>query len=313
MDISVVVPVYGCRAALQELYERLTAVLSNLVEKYEIILVNDSCPQNSWDVIKQICAKDQHVIGIELTRNFGQIQAITAGLDYSRGSWVVVMDCDLQDRPEEIVNLYRKAQEGYDVVFARRKKRKDSFLKVLVSKIFYKIYEFASGGNYDPAICNFSISKRIVVENYCKMRELHRAFVIYVRWLGFKQIAIDVEHDARKEGKSSYNFRKRMRIASEILTSQSDKLLKFTVGLGFFITMCSVIGIIAIFVRHFILHVPSVTGWSSTIVSIFFMGGLMVMCIGVVGIYVGNIFMQVKERPLYVVRTALNNEVVRHL
>lgn len=308
MDISVVVPVYGCRAALEELYERLTTTLSGLAEFYEIILVNDNCPQNSWEVIEAICAKDHHVVGIELARNFGQIQAITAGLDHSTGDWVVVMDCDLQDRPEEIANLYHKAQEGYDVVFARRKNRKDSFLKVLVSKIFYKIYDFASGGNYDPAICNFSISKRVVVDNYCKMRELHRAFVIYVKWLGFKQTAIDVEHDARKEGKSSYNFKKRMKMAGEILTSQSDKLLKLTVGIGFLITLCSMVAVVAIFVRHFLAHIPSVTGWSSTVVSIFFMGGLTIMSIGVVGIYVGNIFMQTKGRPLYVIRTVLNEK-----
>lgn len=306
MDISVVVPVYGCRAALYELYERLTKTLSSLVKEYEIILVNDNCPQNSWEEIEKICKKDTHVVGIELSRNFGQIQAITAGLDYSTGEWVVVMDCDLQDRPEEIVNLYNKAQEGYDAVFARRKNRKDSFMKILVSKVFYKIYDFASGGNYDPAICNFSISKRIVIDNYCSMRELHRAFVIYVKWLGFKQTAIDVEHDQRKEGKSSYNFKRRMKMAGEILTSQSDKLLKLTTAGGFLITLMSIIAILAIIIQHFVAHVPA--GWSSTIATVCLMGGLTIMCIGVVGIYVGNIFMQSKQRPLYVVRTVLNGE-----
>lgn len=192
------------------------------------------------------------------------------------------------------------------MVFARRKNRKDSFLKVLVSKVFYKIYNFASGGYYDPAICNFSISKKIVIENYCKMRELHRAFVIYVKWLGFKQTAIDVEHNARKEGKSSYDFRKRLRMAGEILISQSDKLLKLTVGVGFFIMLCSVIAVVTIIVQRFVAHVPA--GWSSMIAAVFFMGGLTVMSIGVVGLYVGNIFMQTKERPLYVVRTVLNEE-----
>ena len=304
MDISVVVPVYGCKAALRELYERLTATLSKLVGEYEIILVNDNCPQNSWEIIEEVCKEDEHVVGIELARNFGQIQAITAGLDYSSGDWVVVMDCDLQDRPEEIINLYKKAQEGYDVVFAKRRNRKDSFGKILISKLFYKIYNFASGGNYDPAICNFSISKRIVIENYCKMRELHRAFVIYVKWLGFKQTAIDVEHDPRKEGKSSYNFKRRMKMAGEILTSQSDKLLKFTVAGGFAITFCSLIAILAIIVQYFTSHVPA--GWSSIIAVICFMSGLTIMCIGVVGIYVGNIFMQSKQRPLYVIRTMLN-------
>ena len=217
MDISVVVPVYGCRAALHELHRRLVESVSTITDDFEIILVNDACPQNSWEVIEEICKEDSRVKGIELSRNFGQIMAITAGLDASKGDWVVVMDCDLQDRPEEIPNLYRKAQEGYDVVFARRAHRKDSFLKVLVSKIFYKIYSFASDGHYDPAICNFSISKRVVIDNYCKMREMHRAFVIYVKWLGFKQTAIDVEHDQRFEGKSSYNMKKRFKMAGEIL------------------------------------------------------------------------------------------------
>ena len=306
MDISVVIPVYGCRAALRELYERLVKSLEVITKDFEIILVNDSCPQNSWEVIEQICAEDSRVKGIELSRNFGQIKAITAGLDYSKGDWVVVMDCDLQDSPEEIINLYNKAQEGYDAVFARRAKRKDSFMKVLVSKIFYKIYSFASDGNYDPAICNFSISRRIVIENYCKMRELHRAFVIYVKWLGFRQTTIDVEHNARKEGKSSYNMKKRFKMAGEILTSQSDKLLKFTVGLGFAMTIVSFVAIVGLVINYFFGNVAM--GWTSVIATNCLVGGIVIMVIGLVGIYVGNIFMQTKQRPLYVVRQALNED-----
>lgn len=306
MDISVVVPVYGCRAAVRELYERLIKSLEVITKDFEIILVNDSCPQNSWEIIEQLCAEDTRVKGIELARNFGQIKAITAGLDYSKGDWVVVMDCDLQDRPEEIINLYNKAQEGYDVVFARRANRKDSFMKVLVSKIFYKIYNFASDGNYDPAICNFSISKRIVIENYCKMRELHRAFVIYVKWLGFRQATIDVEHNERKEGKSSYNMKKRFKMAGEILTSQSDKLLKFTVGFGFMMTSISFLAILGLIINYFFGNVAM--GWTSVIATNCLIGGIIIMVIGLVGIYVGNIFMQTKQRPLYVVRQALNEK-----
>lgn len=306
MDISVVVPVYGCRAALEELHERLKKTLSSMVKDYEIILVNDNCPQNSWEVIQQLCAKDSHVVGIELARNFGQIQAITAGLDYSTGDWVVVMDCDLQDRPEEIVNLYNKAiEENYDVVFARRKERKDGYFKVLVSKIFYKIYSWASDGNYDPALCNFSISKRMVIDNYCKMRELHRAFVIYIKWLGFRQGVLDVEHNERFEGKSSYNFKKRMQMAMSILTSQSDKLLKFSVGLGAVTVVTSILLILFIVIQYFTMHIQP--GWSSMIAAICLSTGLLMMCIGIVGIYVGNIFMQSKERPLYVVRSIEND------
>ena len=206
----------------------------------------------------------------------------------------------------EILNLYNKAlSEDYDVVFARRKERKDGYFKVLVSKTFYKIYSWASSGNYDPALCNFSISKRMVVDSYCKMREVHRAFVIYIKWLGFKQGVLDVEHNERKEGKSSYNFKKRMQMAMSILTSQSDKLLKFAIGLGVCTVLVSGILILWIIIRYFTMHIQP--GWSSIVAAICMSTGILMLCIGIVGIYVGNIFMQVKERPLYVIRTIEND------
>lgn len=305
MDISVVVPVYGCRAALQPLYERLTASLNKITKDYEIIFCNDKCPQNSWEVIKEICKSDARVVGIEMSRNFGQIKAITAGIDYSVGEWVVVMDCDLQDRPEEIINLYEKALEGYDAVFARRKDRQDSYFKVLVSKMFYKVYSFATDGNYDPALCNFSIISRKVANEYCKMRELHRAYVIYIKWLGFNQTYIDVCHEERFEGKSSYNFKKRIQMAFDILTSQSDKLLKLTAQFGMIMSILSFFFIIYLTINHFINHVTE--GWTSIIAVICLVGGIIIMVTGLVGIYIGNIFMQVKNRPLYITKQVINN------
>ena len=216
------------------------------------------------------------------------------------------MDCDLQDRPEEIINLYNKAQEGYDVVFARRKKRKDSFLKVLVSNIFYKIYSFATDMKDDGSLCNFSICNRKVINSYCKMREEHRAYVMYIQWLGFRQTAIDVEHNERKEGKSSYNFKKRIKMASDILFSQSDKLLKAIVSMGFLITLISLIAVLIIIINYFNSNVSQ--GWSSMIATTCLMGGMTIFVIGIVGIYIGNIFIQIKERPLYVVRNIINKK-----
>lgn len=160
MEITVVIPVYGCKASLFELYERLKTALSSITEHFEIIFVNDNDPQNSWEVIEQICQNDKRVIGIELSRNFGQIYAINAGLEESSGKWVIVMDCDLQDRPEDIPNLYKKAKEGWDIVLTRRANRQDNYFKKLVSKFFYKVYSYATDGNYDPALSNFSICKR---------------------------------------------------------------------------------------------------------------------------------------------------------
>ncbi len=307
MKISVVIPVYGCREALKELHKRLTKTLVSITNNYEIIFVNDNCPQKSIEVIKEICEKDKKVVGIDLSRNFGQMKAILAGLDYSSGEWVVVMDCDLQDRPEEIPNLYKKAQEGYDIVFARRAKRKDSFFKVLVSKMFYKIYSIAADMNYDSSLCNFSICKRKVIDSYCKMREEHRAYVMYLQWLGFKQAVIDVEHNKRYEGKSSYNFKKRFKMASDILFSQSDKLLKIIVRFGFLVTFISLLAVIYL-VIHYFLHPNTPQGWTSLLAITCLMSGIIISVVGVVGIYVGNIFTQVKERPLYITKEIYNDK-----
>ena len=306
MKLSVVVPVYGCPAALSELSRRLCRVLQTLTSDYEIILVNDACPQNSWEIIKQLCAENSAIVGLELSRNFGQIKAILAGLEYSTGDWIIVMDCDLQDSPEEIPRLLKKAYEGYDAVFARRAVRKDSTFKVFMSKCFYKIYSMSSGFAYDPAVCNFSVCSRKVVDTYCSMRELHRAYIMYIQWMGFRTTVLDVDHHERFEGTSGYNFKKRITMAADIITSQSNILLKFTVLSGITISLMSFAVILIIVCRYFFMNIQP--GWSSIMASIFLMGGLMILSVGIVGIYVGNIFMEVKHRPLYIVRTELNSK-----
>ena len=306
MDISVVILVYGCRAALPELHRRLCDSLTKITDKFEIILVDDFCPQNSWEEIQKICKQDSRVVGMHMSRNFGQIRAITAGLDKSKGDWVVVMDCDLQDNPEAIVDLYQKAQEGYDVVFARRKGRKDSAVTKFLSKCFYKVYDYFTDGNFDNAICNFCISKRIVIDNYCRMREQNRAYTLFIKWLGFKQTAIDIDADERFEGKSSYNLHRKMKMAFEVITSQSNKPLMFSVKAGFVIALISLLYIIVLVLRKLIIGNISI-GWTSMIASIYLVGGILLCAIGVVGIYVGNIFNETKRRPLYIIEQCLND------
>ena len=306
MKISVVIPVYGCRDALPELHRRLTESVTKITTDYEIILVNDNCPQNSWEVIEELCSKDMHVKGIELSRNFGQMKAILAGLDNASGDWIVVMDCDLQDRPEELIRLYEKAQEGYDVVFARRAHRQDNPIKIFLANQFYKVYRYAVDGEYDGAICNFSIVKKEVIEKYCEMREQHRAYVMYLRWLGFRQAVIDVEHNERFAGESGYSLKKRLNMAIELLTSQSDKVLRLFIRLGFALSFISFLVIIGLVIYHFVADVA--IGWTSLIATIVLMGGLIISVIGVVGIYVGNIFIETKNRPLYAIRQILNSD-----
>ena len=306
-EISVVIPVYGCPAALPSLHERLVATLKSMGCTYEIILVDDACPQGSWAGIQDICELDKHVQGIRLSRNFGQIMAITAGLNASCGNWVVVMDCDLQDRPEAIASLYAKAQEGYDVVFARRRNRKDSASTTFFSRSFYKVYDYFTDGHYDPDICNFSISKRIVIDNYCRMPEQQRAYAMFIKWLGFNQTTIDVEGDERFEGDSSYTFGKKMRLANALITAQSNKPLYFAINLGFGITLLAFIYLLVLLINY-LVRSDIQPGWTSVMGAVFFMGGIILAAIGITGAYIGNIFTEVKNRPLYVVAEHLNQE-----
>lgn len=307
MDISVVIPVYGCRAALPSLCERLNTTLSSLADEYEIILVEDHCPQNSWESIEELCAKDKRIKGIHLSRNFGQANAITAGIDICSGDWVVVMDCDLQDPPEAITDLYNKAQEGYDVVFAQRVQRKDSAVTLFFSRNFYRVLSYFTDENIDPSIGNFSISRRSVIENYCKMREHNRAYQMFIKWLGFRQAAIGIECEERFEGKSSYTLKKKIRFAVSLITTHSNKPLKMSIRLGFVLSSLAMIYILILIIQK-IMGRDVLAGWTSIIAAVFVMGGLILMMLGIVGIYIGNIFNEVKNRPIYVVSERLNCE-----
>jgi len=307
MEISVVIPVYGCKNGLKPLHERLTASLGAITNDYEIILVNDCCPQNSWEEIRGICERDSRVTGINFSRNFGQIRAITAGLDQSKGDWVVVMDCDLQDRPEDIEILYNKAKEGYDVVFCRREHRKGKLLTKFFSGMFYKAFSYFTDSNYDPQISNFSICRRIVIDNYCKMREQNRAYAIFIRWLGFDSAFVNIEHNDRIEGKSSYSFRRRINLAMEIITAQSNKMLQLSIKIGFAMSLISlIVGVYHIVANWLTETRVNIMGWTSMFVSMFFLAGLVLINLGVIGIYIGNIFDEVKSRPLYVIKDILN-------
>jgi dolichol-phosphate mannosyltransferase len=311
MDISVVIPVYGCKACLEELYGRLVVALEAITPHFEIILVNDGCPQNSWEVIRRIALKDERVKGLDLSRNFGQIRAITAGLHHAEGEWIVVMDCDLQDRPEEIVRLYSKALEGYDVVFSRRISHKGAFLlRRISSGIFYALYSYFTGSPFDSTISNFSISRRMVLANYRRMGDRNRAFVLFIRWMGFKSAVIDVEHSERASGKSSYTFRKQLLLASEIITTQSNKPLSMSIKIGCAMALCSFLYGLAIIFRYFINGI-SVTGWASLIVSIYFVGGIIMAQLGVIGLYIGYTFDQTKDRPLYIIREIIESQTPR--
>lgn len=305
IKISVVSPIYGCKECLFELYDRLVKTLSQITDQFEIILVNDACPQGSWERIVMLCARDERVKGINLSRNFGQHYAITAGLDHARGEWVVVMDCDLQDRPEEIIKLYNKAIEGYDIVFGRRAQRKDSFFKRLGSRVFNRVLEYFTDTKHDNSIANFGIYAHKVIMTINKYREQSRDFLLFAKMVGFKKTEIDIEHAARTYGESSYNLSKLIRLATDSIIAHSNKPLRLSIQLGFGIAFISLIFATWLVIRYFFYHTPA-EGWTSLMVSMFFMFGLLFAIIGITGLYIGKIFDEVKHRPLYIIQETIN-------
>lgn len=303
--ISVVSPVYKAEGCLHELYGRLCASLEPITSDFEIILVEDCGGDRSWEIIRELALADPRVKGIQFSRNFGQHYGITAGLDHCKGDWVVVMDCDLQDQPEEIPKLYAKALEGYDIVYARRVDRQDKWFKKLTSRLFSVVVNKLTNQRSDPAVGNFGIYSRQVRDNFCSMRESVRVFALFVRWLGFSVAFVDVVHAPRYSGESSYTLYKLLSLATNAIVAHSNRPLRMSIKLGFALSAVSLFAALYLVVRYFLYEVP-VSGWTSVIVSIYFLAGLFFMNVGIVGLYIGRIYDEVKARPLYVVAKKIN-------
>lgn len=303
--ISVVVPVYGCRRSLSELCERLKKAIEPVSIDFEIILVNDHSPDNAWETIAELGATDSRIKGIALSRNFGQHNAITAGLDYCSGEWVVVMDCDLQDIPEEIPHLLEKANEGYDAVFSVRSQRQDDTFKKLGSRLFYWVFNLFSDFRSDASSANYGIYSRKVIDSFCLFREQNRTFPFFIRWMGFKAARLEVRHGKRKEGKSSYTFGRLVSLGVNSIVSQSNKPLRFFTKFGFLMAGLSLIYGFWLILNYLIYGVP-VAGWTSVMVSIYFIGGLLFANMGILGLYIGKIFDETKKRPLYLIDEKIN-------
>lgn len=298
--ISVVIPIYHCETCIDELYRRLKVSIERITDNFEIIMVDDCGDAFSWDQIVTIAHRDDRVKGIKLSRNFGQHRAITAGLDFSTGEWIVVMDCDLQDQPEEIQKLYCKAKEGFDIVFGRRHNRQDRILKRLGSSLFYRILSYMTDTKQDGSIANFGIYHRKAIDSIKSMRESLRYFPVMIRWVGFNHTAINIEHAERYSGQSSYSFKKLANLALDVILAFSDKPLRLTIKLGFSISAISFFCALYIILRV-LFGIERVEGWSSLIVSVWFLSGLIIFTLGLVGVYIGKIFDNTKKRPLYIV------------
>jgi len=305
INISVVSPVYGCSTSLLELYLRLKKTLEEITSDFEIILVNDASPDGAWKIIKEICEKDKRVKGINLSRNFGQHYAITAGLDHCKGEWVVVMDCDLQDKPEGILDLYNKAIEGYDIVLGRRVERKDGFLKRITSRLFFAVFSFLTDTKFDHTVSNFGIFHRSVIDSVNKMGDYYRVFLPLVHWVGFTKTSINIEHGIRTSGKSSYNFQKLFSLSFDMIVSFSDKPMKIAMKLGVLISLFSFLSGIYYLILY-LKGIITVPGYTSLIITIMFSTGIIIFFIGLIGVYIGKLSIQNKNRPKYIIKTMLN-------
>ena len=303
--LSVVIPVLNEETLIQELITRVTLNCKMITDDYEIIIVDDGSQDNTWLKISEASNLNKKIKGLKFSRNFGHHYALTAGLHETIGEWVVVMDGDLQDRPEVIPDLYKKSQEGYDVVFVSRKNRPERIYYRALQKIFYWFLKSLSGLNFDSSQANFSIINRKVVDAFKSFPENARFYGSTIMWLGFKRSKIFADHGKRLSGKPSYTFKKRLRLASDIILSFSERPLKFAIGVGIILSTISIL-VAAWIIYAAISWGYSVTGWTSLIFSIFFFSGIILVFLGIIGIYLGRVFQEVKRRPLFVVSERLN-------
>lgn len=298
--ISIVSPVYRAERIVEKLVTEIQLSMKQINLPYEIILVDDRSPDNSWEKMKSLSIKYDNVISIRLSKNFGQHPAIMAGLNQANGEWIVVMDCDLQDQPSEIEKLYKKALEGFDIVLARRVQRKDSYLKKLSSKVFSKVYGYFTDTKYDNEIGNFGIYNMKTITSILAVSDYIKFFPLFVNFVGFKATSIKVEHASRESGSTSYSFSKLIRLAFNSIISFSNKPLKIFVKFGIIISLLSFL-VGTYYLYEAFTNRIEVLGYTSIIVSIWFLSGVIITTIGITGIYVGKIFDQTKNRPIYII------------
>ena len=309
VELSVVIPVYGCRECLRALHERLTASIQALTPSYELIFVDDRSPDDAWAVLEELGRVDPAVKAFRLSRNFGQHAAITTGLAESEGRRVVVMDCDLQDPPEQIPRLYEKAQEGYDVVLCRRKRRKQSRLRRLTGHAYYRLRNVLVKSDMHTNYTNLSMISRKVVDAFLTLRDKDRQYLLIIDWLGFRRAVVEVAQDERYAGTSAYRFGQLIRVALDGMFFQSTVLLRWIVYFGFLLASLGV----ALAAYTFIVFLVGrpLPNWTALPMLTLLLAGFIIVSGGVTGLYVGKIFDQVKGRPLYVIDVKVVNGVER--
>jgi polyisoprenyl-phosphate glycosyltransferase len=304
--LSVVSPVYRAEAILETFVERVVTALTSITQNYEIILVEDGSPDGSWEKIKSISARNKRVRGIKLSRNFGQHVAINACLEFSRGDFVVLMDCDLQDDPSYIQKMYNLLDGTADYVITLRQTKNQSQIRKIAGGFFYKIYNWLANGNLDENIGGFSMLTRKVVDAYLKIGDYNRYYLLGLSWLGFSHKVLMVENQQRHLGTSSYTLARLLKVAFGSIISYSEKLLSLAIILGVVYMASSILGGLYIVIDILYFKGIYAGGWPSVFVLLLFSVGVILFCVGVAALYIGNIFTQVKGRPRYIVGEMIN-------
>ncbi|MCQ5366099.1 glycosyltransferase family 2 protein [Anoxybacillus salavatliensis] len=299
---SVVIPVYNEALVIRETYKRLKRVMEQTDGAYELLFVNDGSKDETLDMLKELAIRDDTVKYLDFSRNFGHQIAITAGMDYASGEAIVIIDADLQDPPELILEMIEKWKEGYDVVYAKRTKRKgETFFKKATAYAFYRLLRAATEIDIPLDTGDFRLIDRKVRDELVGMRERSRFVRGLVSWVGFKQTAIEYERDERFAGETKYPLKKMIRFSLDGITSFSYKPLKLASLLGFLLSFVSVVWMIAVLYLKLFTH-STVTGWSSLVMTVLFFNGVVLIMLGVIGEYIGRIYDEVKHRPLYILK-----------
>lgn len=308
ITLSIVSPVYNSHESVELLVNEINASVAPMQKNFEIVLVEDGSSDSSWEEIQKQCAKHSHVIGVKLSRNFGQHSAITACLQYARGQYIVLLDCDLQDNPKYIPELYKKCLEGFDVVYARKDKRAQPFLKKKLSQLFFLVFNNLTAPDIEDSshfITAYSMMTKKVRDAYLQITDQHRHYLMILKWLGYSKSYINIKDQPRRFGKSSYNLSKLINHALIGIIYQTDTLLFWALKVAASLFVVTIFATIYIIFNYFIKDIQP--GWTSLIVMILFGISINLFFIGIIGIYVGKGFEESKKRPIFLVDKALNS------
>ena len=301
MDYSIIIPIYNEQDNIQLLHDRLHAVMIQLSSSFEFIFVNDGSKDNSMKLMRQLAKENSYVKYIDLSRNFGHQIAVTSGLDLSIGDRVVIIDADLQDPPELILEMAEKMDKGNEVVYAKRRKRKgESWFKLVTASVFYKILRSITSIDIPLNTGDFRMVDRQIVDVLKDMPEQNKFLRGQISWIGFRQTYVEYDRDERHAGETGYPLSKMLRFALDGITAFSDAPLKFVFNMGILVFFLSFLMIIYTLYSWLFLD-NTVQGWSSTMVSILFIGGIQMIGIGIIGEYLSRVSNNVKNRPLYII------------